>query len=152
MKDDGIKGKKMENSRVLHFRGWDNKLNQFFFWGVGIDMYGEHGFSYFTSPPHSQLIHEQYTGFEDKNDVKIYEGDIISFNGNMTADNSCGIEPNGYIYDEESKHTVIFDSSMGMFTLDFDEDEDWKYKRDTHGLFVGSNFEVIGNIHEGIKE
>ena len=83
----------------------------------------------------------------------------FSFDGNMTADNSLGIEPNGYMYDEGSIHSVIWNNEMYGWDLNFKEDEEWKYKRDTHGLFIGctddnekiegvSFCEIIGNIWE----
>ena len=106
-----------------------------------------------------KMIPIQFTGLLDKTGKEIYEGDIVTFNGNMTADNSFGIEPNGYIYDGTSIHSIIWNNKMCGWDLNFQEDDEWKYKRDTRGLFIGltednkenegiSFCEIIGNIYE----
>ena len=91
---------------------------------------------------------EDYTGLKDKNRKEIYEGDIVTFDGNMTTDDSMGIDPNGYIYDEESIHSVVWNNKLAAWELNFDEDDPWKYKNHTRSLLVDGKCEVIGNIHE----
>ncbi len=128
------------NTRV---RLWDikhrNMLPSFPLWKANFNIYDMFKYEVMFS-----------TGLRDKNEVEIYSKDNISFDGNMTADNTMGLEPNGYIYDEESIHTVVWNGALGSWDLDFDEDEEWKYKRDTHMLLRSSeSIEIVGNIYEG---
>ncbi|MGI7276329.1 YopX family protein [Campylobacter coli] len=78
---------------------------------------------------------ELFTGFYDKNDKKIYEGDIIIFNDIVYDTNRIG---------------VMIKRHSGEFRLKFS-------KNDTLGLIIlnESDLLVIGNIHENselIKE
>ena len=107
-----------------------------------------HFSDYFPDPEDEDVILMQYTGLKDKHGKDIYEGDIVTFDGNMTTDDSMGIEPNGYIYDEESIHSVVWNDKLAAWELDFDEGERRKYKNHTRSLLVDGKCEVIGNIHE----
>ncbi len=84
---------------------------------------------------------------------EIYDGDVLSFAGYMTADNSMGQEPNGYIYDDTSIHQVIWDNTIGAWGLKFTKEEEAapKYRKDTRWLMIDGSCEVIGNVYEHPK-
>jgi uncharacterized phage protein (TIGR01671 family) len=67
----------------------------------------------------------QYTGLTDKNDKKIFEGDIVRGNDNLEMD----LEVSGYI-DHQNGSFVIVGDFM------------------THYRWLDYEVEVIGNIHD----
>ena len=126
--------------REIKFRQWSS--GRFHYWGCNSDN--------FTSPLSNRLDipSEQFTGLRDKNGKEIYEGDVVCFAGYMTADDSFDIDPNGFMYDEDDMFPIVWNEKMALWEPKFDDDEHWKYKRDTRGLMVKGSCEIIGNIHE----
>ena len=70
----------------------------------------------------------QYTGLKDKNDVEIYEGDVVFIKG------------------EDNKGTIVWDSEELEYGLDM---EDVQIKL---GCFYGRDLEVIGTIHDKVGD
>jgi len=57
------------------------------------------------------------TGLFDKNGVEIKSGNMVSLNGNMTADDSFGTSPNGWTFEEDDVYEVYFDDSIKNWSL-----------------------------------
>lgn len=68
----------------------------------------------------------QYAGLTDKNDAKIFEGDIVRYNG--------------------EKHIVVFETrgETGYFGIKIDHIETWGFCLSVPAKLM----EVIGNIHD----
>jgi catalase (peroxidase I) len=69
------------------------------------------------------------TGLKDKNGVEISAGDKVSLAGNMTADNSFGILPNGWTFDEDDVYEVYFDERIKNWSLRLGVEPDSPYNR-----------------------
>lgn len=61
------------------------------------------------------------TGLLDIDGVEIKDGDYVSLDGNMTADNSMGTLPNGWIFEEDDVYQVYFDSRINNWSLRIDD-------------------------------
>lgn len=82
------------------------------------------------------------TGLRDKNGVPIKAGDFVSLNGNMTADDSLGILPNGWIFNETDVYEVYFDERISNWSLKCDTEPDSPYN-------VKYLNHVVGLLHSG---
>ncbi len=67
------------------------------------------------------------TGLLDSEGTMIKDGDWVSLDGNMTADNSMGILPNGWTFMEDDVYQVYFDERIKNWSLRLDVDPDTPY-------------------------
>ena len=115
--------------RTIKFRAWDKTLNKIHCWSAI-----ENHFTLEELLDDNFFEAMQYTGLKDKNDIEIYEGDIILVNVFM------------------SKHVtglVAFDRGSFCVTGNF---EGWGYDCNTTNFWEmstnGNEYKVIGNIYE----
>lgn len=57
------------------------------------------------------------TGIVDRKGREIREGDWVSLDGNMTADDSLGLLPNGFFFDEDDVFQVWWDDRCKAWGL-----------------------------------
>ena len=115
--------------KEIKFRVWDKTLNKIHCWSAI-----ENHFTFEELLDDNFFEAMQYTGLKDKNDIEIYEGDIILVNVFM------------------SKHVtglVAFDRGSFCVTGNF---EGWGYDCNTTNFWEmstnGNEYKVIGNIYE----
>ena len=82
------------------------------------------------------------TGIIDRNGVEISDGDMVSLDGNMTADNSFGYLPNGWTFDETDVYAVYFDERIGTWSLRVGVEPDSPYN-------IKYLNHAVGLLHDG---
>lgn len=132
-------------NRELIFRQWDKKHERFYYWGINIDYDGRDTrlskeTNSFASPSNINHQSEQYTGLVDSERKRIFEGDIIR------------------IFESAFDDTKYWDGKVYYSRADWYVDE-INGNEDFEGWFLtdclfceGENVQVIGNIHEGVRE
>lgn len=121
--------------RVVEFRAWDINKQEYITWfEIGCEgcvTTQEPN----CSPDYPNVILEQYIGLKDKNDKKIYEGDIVLD-----------------YYDGDDAYIVEWDEDTASFRL---TGTDNIASVSFDNFYSDKELEVIGNIHENkelIKE
>jgi len=67
------------------------------------------------------------TGLKDRDGQMIHDGNFVSLDGNMTADDSMGSLPNGWTFDEEDVYQVYFDTRINQWSLKLPVEPDTPY-------------------------
>lgn len=82
-----------------------------------------------TSEPIEEMGREKGTptGLLDKNGRAILCGDFVTLDGNMTADNSLGALPNGWMFDETDVFEVYWDERISYWSLKLGVEPDSAY-------------------------
>lgn len=90
---------------------------------------------------------ELNTGLVDKHGKAIKAGDRVSLDGNMTADDSMGALPNGWMFDESDVYEVYWDERISNWSLKVGVEPDSavnvKYLNHAVGLLHSEAAEVI---------
>jgi len=117
----------MENSR-FKFRAWEGRVMRTFDKYENTREFPNECLSdFFDDNFGCQVM--QYTGLKDKNDVEIYEGDILSNNGDI---HTVGFQDGCFLMIEETIHNAEIEPLYKFF---FEE-------------YEGTDLEVVGNIYE----
>lgn len=86
-------------------------------------------------------------GLIDKHGNPIHDGDWVSLDGNMTADDSMGFLPNGWFFDETDVYQVYWDERIKNWALRLDcepdSPENIKYMNHAVSLLHQGNAEIV---------
>lgn len=126
--------------RTIKFRGYSEDLKTFvhgFYHEIDTDGIG---YSYIFDNGKTTYVRAdsvgQFTGFYDKNNKEIYDGDII---GDL-------VEVDGKM--EQSRLTVYFDEMLGQWMLDISLKQDRTSSCSLFSELKDFEYEVLGNIYE----
>ena len=81
----------------------------------------------------------QFTGLRDKNGVRVFEGDKISFTRWIGNWQSC----DGTHKEITTMHDVVWDNGIARFGLTSPSSDTMKFREHPHYIY-----EVIGNTHD----
>jgi len=142
-------------SRDLKFRAWDKTAKQYYDvvdLGVGPHTWQRTAKNLLNQPFEpdtgkqkfypTEVIVEQYTGLKDKHGKEIYEGDILDLAG-ADEDNAEVVANNGFF-------ALRFASGVFLTSITDTTPEKIEFIL-ALGQLNTELFEVIGNIHEGVK-
>lgn len=126
--------KPLLSSRLFKFRAWGTKIKLMskpFSFGQVLNFHDQ----IIKSLTTDEII-MQFTGLKDKNEVEIYEGDIVTYKrsvGNWTGQTMT------------TTHKIIFTEEVNAFVMDYGSSyiklrKHWGYE-----------YEVIGNIFENTE-
>ena len=130
-------------SREIKFRAWD-KNGKYMFYDIqnGIEFSDLSHYTFKDFLGNSDAVEDchdwilmQYTGFKDKNEKEIYEGDILKSKHGTT---------NGYSFQH-----VLWGENDGAFYVEFNSS--WYSLVCLLRSGMGHTVEVIGNIYENPK-
>jgi len=128
--------------REIKFRAWDENVGVIYSWE---DLKEYHSivavFHAVLSGELSNCKVMQYTGLKDSQGREIYEGDIVSYRGNLITEDWENIDAEDWEYD--TKVDVV---TMERFPCYWLKNESFGYEGED--LVTVSDTEIIGNIHE----